>query len=82
MSDLGFQIRRQVDDVDRTKWAFLHANTTPNTEPLRNERDSRVWCDFNTKFASSYNGAGFLAFLTTFLKIPPRQSRVTEKEVY
>lgn len=31
MSNLGFQIRRQVDDVDRTEWAFLHANTTPDT---------------------------------------------------
>lgn len=67
MSDLGFQIRRQVDDVDRTKWAFLYANSTPDTEPLGNECDSRIRCDFNTKFAGSHNGAGFLAFLTTFL---------------
>lgn len=67
MSNLGLQIRRQVDDVDRTEWAFLHANTTPDTEPLRNECDSRVRCDFNTKFAGSHNWAGFLAFLATFL---------------
>lgn len=67
MSNLGFQIRRQVNDVDRTEWAFLHANTTTDTEPLRNECDSRVRCDFNTKFAGSHNWAGFLAFLPTFL---------------
>lgn len=67
MSYLGFQIRRQVDDVDRTEWAFLNANTTPNTEPLRNKCDSRLRGDFNTKFAGSHNWAGFLAFLATFL---------------
>ena len=35
--DLGFKIRRQVDDVDGTERAFLNADTTSNAEPLRYE---------------------------------------------
>ncbi len=67
MGDLGLQVRRQVDNVNSTKRAFLHADTTPNTESFRNECDPRVRCDFDTEFTGPHNGARLFTLLTTFL---------------
>lgn len=30
MGDLGFEVGRQVDNVNRAEWAFLGTNTTTN----------------------------------------------------
>jgi len=56
MCDLGFEIGRQVYDVDGIEWAFLGANTASNTEPLRNKGDFGLGRHFDAELASSDNG--------------------------
>jgi hypothetical protein len=37
MSDLGFEVRGQIDDVDGTKRALLRADSTSDAQILRDE---------------------------------------------
>jgi len=56
MCDLGFEIGRQVYDVDGIEWAFLGANTASNTESLRDEGDFGLGGHFDAELASSNDG--------------------------
>ena len=69
VGDLGLEVRGQVDDVDGTEWALLGADTTADTEALRDVSYLGFRSDFDAEFAGSHNGAGFLAFLSTFLRL-------------
>lgn len=64
---MRFKIGRQVDDIDRTEWALLWTDTTSNTQGLGDEGNLGLGGDFDTKTSTADNGAGFLAFLSTFL---------------
>jgi hypothetical protein len=68
VGDLGLEVCGQVDDVDGTEWALLGTDTTADTEALRDVSYLGLGSDFDAEFASSHNGAGFLAFLSTFLR--------------
>lgn len=57
MCDLGFQVRRQIDDVDCTKWAFLHTDTTSDAKSFRYEGNLRLRRNLNTELAGSDDGA-------------------------
>lgn len=65
--NLGFKIRGQIDDIDRTERALLWANTASNTKVLGDERDFRLWGNFDTEFAASNHRARLLTFLSAFL---------------
>jgi hypothetical protein len=67
MCDLGFKVRRQIDDVDCTEGAFLHADTTSYAKSFRYKGDFRLRRDLDTELAGPDDGARFLAFLTAFL---------------
>ncbi len=67
MGDLGLKIRRQVDDVDCTKGAFLGTNTTTDAETFGDECDLGLRSDFDTELAGANDRTGFLAFLSAFL---------------
>jgi hypothetical protein len=69
MGDLGFEIGRQVDDMNCPEGAFLRTNATSNAKSLGDEGDFRLGRNLDTELASSHDGAGLLAFLTTFLKL-------------
>ena len=68
MSDLCFEIRWQIDDVDGTKWTFLWTNTTTNAKWFWDVCDFRVRCNFDAQFASLDNWTWLFAFLTAFLE--------------
>jgi len=65
--DLGFKVRRQIDDVDCTEWAFLHADSTSDAKSFRYEGNFRLRRNLDTELAGSDDGARFLTFLTAFL---------------
>jgi hypothetical protein len=69
MSDLSFQVRWKVDDVDGPKRTFLWTDTTTDTQTLRNVGNFGLGGDFDAKFARSDNWARLLALLTTFLQL-------------
>jgi hypothetical protein len=69
MGDLALEVRGQVDDGNGAERTFLGANTASNAETLRDEGQTGLRCHFDTELAASYDGAGFLAFLTTFLDL-------------
>ena len=69
VGDLGFQIGRQVDNMDRTERTFLRTDTATDTEALGNEGDLRFGGDFDTKLTRTDDGARLLTFLATFLRI-------------
>lgn len=68
MGDLGFEVRRKVDDVDGVKGAFLRADTATDTEALGDKGDFGGWVDFDTKLAGTDDRARLLAFLPAFLR--------------
>lgn len=51
MGGLRLQIRRQVDDVDRFKGAFLDTDTTTDAEVLGEERDLVLRRHLDAEFA-------------------------------
>ena len=69
MGNLSFEIGGQVDDRDGTEGAFLGTDTTANAQSLGDEGNFRVGGDLDTELAGSHDGAGFLAFLATFLEM-------------
>ena len=69
VGDLSLEIRWQVDDVDGTKRTFLWADTTADTQTLRDVGDLGFGGDFDAEFACPDNRTGFLALLTTFLNL-------------
>lgn len=76
MGDLGLEVGRQVDDVDRPEWTFFRTDTTPNTEAFRDKRNLRFRGDFDAEFASADHWAGLLTFLATFLGWTYQQTKL------
>ena len=68
MSDVGFEIGWQIDDIDCTEWALLRADTASNTQCLGDESDLGLRGDFDAETSTSHNRARFLALLSAFLK--------------
>lgn len=68
VGDLGFEVGRQVDDVNSTERTFLRTNTTSNAQTLRNEGDLGLGVHFDTELSGTDDGARLLAFLATFLQ--------------
>lgn len=64
---MGFEIGRQIDNIDGGKRALLDTDTTSYAQTLRDEGDFGVGCDFYAELACPHDGAGFLAFLAAFL---------------
>jgi hypothetical protein len=67
VGDLGFEVGRQVDDVDGIEGAFLWADTASDTEALGNEGNFGGWLDLNAQLACPHHGTRFLALLSAFL---------------
>jgi hypothetical protein len=65
--DLGLEVRGQIDDVDGVEGAFLRADTTTDTQALRDEGDLGGRVDFDAQLAGAHDGARLLAFLSAFL---------------
>lgn len=72
MRDLGFQVGRQVDDVNSVERTFLRANTATDTKSFRDESDLGLWSDLDTEFAGTDHRTGLFAFLAAFLKTSVR----------
>lgn len=69
VGDLGFQVGRQVDDIDRTERAFLGTDTATDTEALGYEGNLGLRGDFDTKLTRTDDGARLFTFLATFLRL-------------
>lgn len=67
VGDLGFEVGRQIDNVDRIEGTFLGTDTTSYAQALRYEGDFARGVDFDAQLASAHHGAGLLAFLSAFL---------------
>lgn len=67
--DLGFEIGREIDNVDSSKWTFLRTDTASDAEAFRNEGDLGFRGHFDTELAGAHHRAGLLALLTTFLYV-------------
>lgn len=68
MGDLSFEVRGQVDDVNGAKGTFFRADTTADAQTLRDVCNLGFRGDFDTELSRSDHRAGFLAFLSTFLR--------------
>lgn len=51
MGDLGFEVGRQIDDVDGAEGTFLGTDTAPYTQALGNEGDLGFRGDFDAQLA-------------------------------
>lgn len=69
MGDLGLEVRWQIDDVDGVERAFLRTDTASNAQTLGDEGDLGFGSNFNAQFTRAHDWAGFLAFLTAFLRL-------------
>lgn len=79
VGDLGLEVGGQVDDVDGVEGAFLGADTTSYAQALGDEGDFGLIGDFDAQFAGTDDGAGFFAFLSTFLgSCQPRDSTLCD----
>ena len=67
MCDVRLEIGWQIDDIDSSEGTFLWADTTTNAETLGDEGDLGRRVHFDTKTATSNDGAGLFAFLSAFL---------------
>lgn len=65
--DLGLEVGRQIDDMDRAERTFFRTDTTSNTETLGDKRNLRFGSDLDAELASADNWTGLLTLLTTFL---------------
>lgn len=63
VSDLGFEVGGQVDDIDGVEGAFLGADAAADAEALGDEGDLALGRDFDAEFACADDGAGLFAFL-------------------
>lgn len=70
MGDMGFEIGRQIDDIDGIERTFFGTDTTSNAEGFGNESDLRFWGYFDAQTTTSHDRTGLLAFLSTFLRGP------------
>lgn len=57
MCNVGFEVRWQVDNVYRSEWALLRADTTPNTQSLRDKRDLGIGSDFYAEPSATHHRA-------------------------
>ena len=67
VGDLGFQVGRQVDDVDRTERTFFGTDTAADTQALGDEGDLGFRRNFDTQLTRTDDRARLFTFLTTFL---------------
>lgn len=67
MSNVGFKVCWQVNDIDSPKRTFFWTNTTANTEALGDECDFRFGSYFDTEFSGANNRTRLLTLLSTFL---------------
>jgi hypothetical protein len=67
VGNLRFEVRWQIDDVDRPKRTFLWANTASNAESLGDECNFGFRGYLDAEAPASNHGAGFLALLSAFL---------------
>lgn len=67
MGNLGFEVGRQIDDVDGTERAFFRTDATSNAETFRDEGDLGLRGDFDTETPTANHRAGLLALLPAFL---------------
>ena len=68
VGNLTLKVGGQVDNGDGAEGALLGADTASDAETLRDEGQAGLRGDFDTELAAADDGAGFLAFLTTFLR--------------
>jgi hypothetical protein len=66
MRNLGLQICRQIDDLDRGEGTFLNTYSASDTETFRDKCDLGGRFDFDAEAAAAHNGAGLLAFLSAY----------------
>ena len=57
VGDLRLEIGGQIDDVDGTEGAFLHADTAADAKALGDEGDLGVGGDFDAQLARADDGA-------------------------
>lgn len=69
MGDMRFEVCWQIDNVDCTEWTFLWANTTTNTQALRDEGNLGLGGDFDTETTAPNHWTRLLALLSAFLPI-------------
>jgi hypothetical protein len=67
VSDLGFQVCGQVDDVDGTERTFLRTDTATDAKAFRDEGDLGFRRHFDTELSGTDDGARLFALLATFL---------------
>lgn len=67
VGDLALEVGGQVDDGDGVEGAFLRADTATDAETFGDEGKLGLGCDLDAELARPDDGAGLLAFLTTFL---------------
>lgn len=74
MGELALEVGGQVDDIDRAERAFLGADTTTNTQLLRDERNLGRRLDLNTELAYYIDKYCTLVLflLRSFLVLPIR----------
>jgi hypothetical protein len=68
VGDLGLEVGRQVDDVDRVEGTFLWADTASNAEAFGDEGDPRGRVDFDAQLARTDDWARLFTFLSAFLQ--------------
>lgn len=65
--NLRLEICRQIDDVDRIKWAFFGADAAADAQAFRNECKFRLGRDFDAELACTNYWTRAFTFLSTFL---------------
>lgn len=76
MGDLGLEVRGQIDDVDGVEGTFLRADTTTDTQSLRDEGDLGCVVHLDTQLARADDGARLFAFLSAFLWLALSKRRI------
>ena len=66
VSCLLLHILRQINDLNRSKWAFLNADTTTDAKLFRNSRDLVSGFNFDAEFAHAHDWTKLHALLCTF----------------
>jgi hypothetical protein len=67
MSNLRFEVGRQVDDADGRERAFLWADAATNAQAFGDEGNLGFRTDFNTESPRAHYRTRLLAFLSAFL---------------
>lgn len=65
--DLSFQIRRQVYDMNGSKWTFLWEDATADAKEFGNVGDLGLGGNFDAELSSTHDRAASLTFLPALL---------------